>query len=143
MSKYKIGDVFVSDRRAGAVPAFKKAEIVAFNPHGDAILEIIEMSDGRHHRPGDLVARHDDTLSKFYTLVKPKPAFFEVDKFYRFDGACFSASSPYIRYEIKEVFETPQDDGTVFLQAHAEMVGPSFVRQTFLNEGDFEDMVKM
>ena len=75
-------------------------------------------------------------------MVKPKPTFFEVGKFYRFDrGARFSDG--YARYEIKEVFETPQGDGTFFRQAHAEKATAFVVCQTFLDTIAFGNMIKM
>ena len=148
MSKYKIGDVFVPNGNVISSRAFDRAEVVAFTPkgaaftpEGSAILRITKPSGGRF-LVDDLVERSDHTLDAYYTLAKPKPAFFEVDKFYRFDGMA-PYSTGYIRYEIKEIFETPQNDGRVFLQAHAEAVGPLTIAQTFLSEGDFRAMIKM
>lgn len=142
MSKYKIGDVFIPNESMAAARTFDKAEVVAFTPEGSAILRITVPTAGGRFPLDDLVGRGDYVLDTYYTLVKPKPAFFEVGKFYRFDYMA-PFSTEYVRYEIKEVFETPQGDGTVFLQAHAEAVGSSFVRQVFLSEGDFSVMVKM
>ena len=139
MSKYKIGDVFGANK---VFCGFVEAEVIAFSPEGDAILRVTKTGEGRKLGWGDLVARDDQVLSDHYTLVKPKPAFFEVDKFYRFDGMA-PYSTGYIRYEIKEIFETPQNDGRVFLQAHAEAVGPLTIAQTFLSEDDFREMIKM
>lgn len=136
MSKYKIGDVFVAQEE---YRVFQKAEIVAFDKEGGAILEVMKEGMGPDRiRVGDLVRKSDYALGEYYMLAKPKPAFFEVGAFYRFkDGK-------YVRYEIKEIFETPQPDGMPnTLQAHAEASGTGYIRQEFLEESDFENMTKM
>ena len=141
MSKYKIGDVFIPNEIVISARPFDRAEVVAFTPEGSAILRIAKPSGGRFLLD-DLVGRSDQVLSDHYTLVKPKPAFFEVDKFYRFKVGT-EPSTKYTRYEIKEVFETLQNDGTFFRQAHAEKATAFVVCQTFLDAIDFGNMIKM
>lgn len=138
MSKYKIGDVFVSQEE---FPVLRKAEIVAFDKEG-AILEVLEAGKGSGRNcAGDLVRKSDYTLEEYYTLVGPKPAFFEVGAFYRFIGF---ESVEYTRYEIKEIFATPQPDGApALLQAHAEGVSKFAASQAFLTTSDFISMTKM
>lgn len=139
MDKYKIDTELVAKKGTENYCSFAGGTIIAFTPGGSAIIRVTKPGRVRDYLSDDLCLKSIATLNEFYEVLIPKTPFFEVGKFYRWKDETL----PFARYEIKEIFEAEQADGSVKLFAHAVRVTTSNIIHVMLNEDTLTRMVKM